>query len=185
MQCRNTSALPTIGIDGCAGERVGAKNVIWRYGACGTHRVHKHYLPRVPAIRHGTLERQSQFCARLDNVNIKIKLTWAYRRSFSSPGPITQHLWIAQTHLVFPPVRRSCAVLAPMTVAQPLPPVDIPTQAVDKLPQPFRLVDEMMCEIVELAMCDIFQRELERDRARALTPATVCHSMEMRSTDMR
>lgn len=61
-----------------------------------------------------------------------------------------------------------------MTVAQPLPPVDIPTQAVDKLPQPFRLVDEMMCEIVELAMCDINQRELERDRTRALTPSSVC-----------
>eukprot|EP00892_Ulva_mutabilis_P012553 jgi/Ulvmu1/9670/UM055_0008.1 len=63
-----------------------------------------------------------------------------------------------------------------MTVAQPLPEVDIPTHAVDKLPQPFRLVDEMMCEIVELAMCDIFQRELERDRARALAPSTVLHS---------
>lgn len=63
----------------------------------------------------------------------------------------------------------------PMTVAQTLPEVAIPIQAVDKLPQPFRLVDEMMCEIVELAMCDIFQRELERDRTRALNPSTVCH----------
>ena len=77
----------------------------------------------------------------------------------------------SDTSVSFDSVHR---VTVPMTVAQTLPDVDIPTHAVDKLPQPFRLVDEMMCEIVDLAMCDIFQRELERDRARALSPASVC-----------
>lgn len=49
----------------------------------------------------------------------------------------------------------------------PLPPIWDPSAAIDKLPQPFRLVDKLVAEIVERALKVVVKNDLQRKKVEA------------------
>lgn len=56
----------------------------------------------------------------------------------------------------------------------PLPPIWDPSAAIDKLPQPFRLVDKLVAEIVERALKVVVKNDLHRKKVEAAKIDLVC-----------
>jgi hypothetical protein len=55
----------------------------------------------------------------------------------------------------------------------PLPPIWDPAKAADKLPQPFRMIDKIVSEIIELAIDEIVRKDVHRKWLKTVNTNTV------------